>query len=324
MRRPLAALLLAGTLLTGPALAASEDFRPELERLIERAERTDAADSAFLDDLRELTGTSYSSYGQEPDLEALEALIERAERTNAADESFLADLRELADSYGETQTGYGGGSTYSDDDDEDDQERTQRRALIEDEFSDGDYTQDPRWTVTAGEFSVESEGLRSRVREQQASSENAGEAIAGALLGALTGAGTPRAYAAIHNGTDVPNAFAVELAITSQGEGRFDFGPYQGSGDTGYRIAFTPGASPSVQLLKARQDGVAVIDSWEGDLGRSVEFQWTRDEDGEMTVSANGETLFEVSDRSFRDPFQGFLMLNGGGDFTVERVAVSG
>jgi hypothetical protein len=323
MRRPLAALLLAGTLLTGPALAASEDFRPELERLIERAERTDAADSAFLDDLRELTGTSYSSYGQEPDLEALEALIERAERTNAADESFLADLRELADSYGETQTGYGGGSTYSDDE-EDDQERAQRRALIEDEFSDGDYTQDPRWTVTAGEFSVESDGLRSRVREQQASSENAGEAIAGALLGALTGAGTPRAYAAIHNGTDVPNAFAVELAITSQGEGRFDFGPYQGSGDTGYRIAFTPGASPSVQLLKARQDGVAVIDSWEGDLGRSVEFQWTRDEDGEMTVSANGETLFEVSDRSFRDPFQGFLMLNGGGDFTVERVAVSG
>ena len=43
-----------------------------------------------------------------------------------------------------------------------------------------------------------------------------------------------------------------------------------------------------------------------------------------MTVSANGERLFKVTDRSFRDPFQGFLMLNGGGDFTVERVEVSG
>jgi hypothetical protein len=319
MRRPLATLLLAGTLLAGPAFAAPEDFGPELERLIERAERTNAADPAFLEDLRDLTGTSYSSFDQEPDIEGLEALIERAERTNAADESFIADLRDLAETYGQTETGYKG-STYSGDDGQ----REELRALIEDDFSDGDYTQDPRWTVTAGEFSVQSEGLRSRVRGQVASSDNAGEAIAGALLGALTGAATPRAYAAIHNGTDVPNAFAVDLAVTSQGEGRFDFGPYQGSGDSGYRLAFTPGASPTVQLLKAVDGRVSVIESWRGDLGRSVEFRWTRDESGDMEVSANGDTLFEVSDESFRDPFQGFLMLNGGGDFTVERVAVSG
>lgn len=319
MRRPLATLLLAGTLLAGPAFAAPEDFGPELERLIERAERTDSADPAFLEDLRDLTGTSYSSLDQEPDIEALEALIERAERTKAADESFLADLRDLAETYGETETGYKG-STYSGND----EQQEELRALIEDDFSDGDYTQDPRWAVTAGEFSVESEGLRSRVRGQVASSENAGEAIAGALLGALTGAGTPRAYAAIHNGTDVPNAFAVDIAVTSQGDGRFDFGPYQGSGDSGYRLAFTPGASPTVQLLKAVEGRVSVIESWRGDLGRSVEFRWTRDESGDMEVSANGDTLFEVSDESFSDPFQGFLMLNGGGDFTVERVTVSG
>jgi hypothetical protein len=323
MRRPLAILLLASTLLAGPALAAPEDFGPELERLIDRAESTRAADPAFLDDLRELSGTSYSSYGQEPDLEALEALIERAERTNAADDSFLADLRDLAETYGGSESVYGG-STYSDqkeDQEEDGQE--EMRVLLEDDFSDGDYTQDPRWAVTAGKFSVESEGLRSRVQGQYASSDNAGEAIAGALLGALTGAGT-RAYAAIHNGTDVPNAFSVDIAVTSQGDGRFDFGPYQGSGDSGYRLAFTPGASPSVQLLKAVDGQVSEIESWRGDLGRSVEFRWTRDERGEMTVRANGDTLFQVSDRSFRDAFQGFLMLNGGGDFTVERVAVSG
>jgi hypothetical protein len=319
MRRPLAILLLASTLLAGPALAAPEDFGLELERLIERAESTRAADPAFLDDLRELTGTSNSSYGDEPDLEALEALIERAERTNAADDSFLADLRDLAEAYGGTKTVYGG-STYSNQD-EDGQE--EMRVLLEDDFSDGDYTQDPRWTVTAGKFAVESEGLRSRVQGQYASSDNAGEAIAGALLGALTGAGA-RAYAAIHTGTDVPNAFSVDIAVTSQGDGRFDFGPYQGSGDSGYRLAFTPGASPSVQLLKAVDGQVSEIDSWQGDLGRSVEFRWTRDETGDMTVRANGDTLFEVSDRSFRDAFQGFLMLNGGGDFTVERVAVSG
>ena len=322
MRRPLAILLLASTLLAGPALAAPEDFGPELERLIDRAESTRAADPAFLDDLRELTGTSYSNHGQEPDLEALEALIERAERTNAADDSFLADLRDLAQTYGQTENGYGG-STYSDQGDQEDDGQKEMRVLLEDDFADGDYTQDPRWTVTAGECAVESEGLRSRVQGQYASSDNAGEAIAGALLGALTGAGS-RAYAAIHNGTNVPNAFSVDIAVTSQGDGRFDFGPYQGSGDSGYRLAYTRGASSSVQLLKAVDGEVTEIESWQGELGRSVELRWTRDENGDMTVRANGDTLFEVSDRSFRDAFQGFLMLNGGGDFTVERVAVRG
>jgi hypothetical protein len=318
MRRPLAALLLAGTLLAGPALAASDEFGSELEQLIERAERSKAADPAFLEDLRELTGTSYSSYEQEPDIEALEALIDRAERTDAAEERFLADLRELAETYGERKSTYGS-SGYSADEDQGD-----RRVLIEDDFADGDFTQNPRWTVAAGEFSVGSDGLRSQVREQRASTDNAGEAIAGALLGALTGAGTPRAYAAIHNGTDVPNAFDIALSVTAEGDGRFDFGPYQGTGDAGYRVAFTPGASPVVQLLKATEGRIAVIETYEGALDPNVEFRWTRDENGRMVVSANEETLFEISDRSFRDSFQGFMMLNGGGEFTVERVEVRG
>ena len=318
MRRPLAALLLAGTLLAGPALAASDEFGAELEQLIERAERTKAADPAFLEDLRELTGTSYSSFGKEPDMEALEALIDRAERTDAAEESFLADLRELAETYGERESTYGS-SGYSEEENQGD-----RRVLIEDDFADGNFTQNPRWTVAAGEFSVGPDGLRSEVREQRASADNAGEAIAGALLGALTGAGTQRAYAAIHNGTDVPNAFDIALKVTAQGDGRFDFGPYQGTGDAGYRLSFTPGASPVVQLVKSTDGRTAVIDAYEGDLEGDVEFRWTRDEDGRMVVRANDETLFEVSDRSFRDSFQGFMMLNGGGDFTVERVEVRG
>jgi hypothetical protein len=179
MRRPLAALLLAGSLLAPPAFAGSDEFGSELERLIERAERAKAADPAFLADLRELTGTSYSSYGKEPDIEALEALIDRAER---------ADLRELAQTHGEAEDSYAG-SRYSEDQGDD----SGRRLLIEDDFADGDYLQNPRWTVAAGEFAVGPEGLRSQVREQRASADNAGEAIAETLLGALTGAGTPRA-----------------------------------------------------------------------------------------------------------------------------------
>ena len=322
MRSRIAALLLAGTILAGPAIAASTDeFREELKQLIDRAEQTKAADPAFLEDLRDIAGTGYSNFGKEPDVEALEQLIERAEQTKAADKSFLADLRELADTY--DAQGYEG-STYAQDQEEDaDDEDAAGRVLIEDDFADGDFTREPSWTVTAGQFRVEQDGLRSMVREQQASTDNTGQAIAGAILGAITGQATPRAYAAIHNGTDVPNAFEIDLSLRATGDGRFDFGPYQGNGEAGYRLSYTPGASPVVQLLKSGSNGTAVIDSYNGDLGQDVEFTWSRDEAGQMTVEANGETLFEVRDRSFTQNFQGFLMLNAGGDFTVESVTVS-
>lgn len=51
----LAALLVAGSLLSASALAASDDLATDLDKLIDRAERNHAADPAFLNDLRDLT-----------------------------------------------------------------------------------------------------------------------------------------------------------------------------------------------------------------------------------------------------------------------------
>ncbi|MDE0050540.1 MAG: hypothetical protein OXO52_12185 [Rhodospirillales bacterium] len=74
----------------------------------------------------------------------LEALIDDAEKARAADPRFLQDLRDMIAAHVA--------------------EAEPREALIRDDFSDGDYTDDPGWEVVSGEFSVESRlGLRTTI-----------------------------------------------------------------------------------------------------------------------------------------------------------------
>ena len=100
-------------------------------------------------------GSRYSEWSPEgtgaassPALEALaeelEALIDQAEDARAADPRFLQDLRDLI-------------ATHVAD-------SRPRTALIRDDFSDGDYTDDPRWEVVSGDFSVDGRlGLRTTI-----------------------------------------------------------------------------------------------------------------------------------------------------------------
>ena len=74
----------------------------------------------------------------------LEALINDAEKARAADPRFLQDLRDMIAAHVA--------------------EAAPREALIRDDFSDGDYTDDPSWEVVSGEFSVEGRlGLRTTI-----------------------------------------------------------------------------------------------------------------------------------------------------------------
>ena len=74
----------------------------------------------------------------------LEALIDEAESARAADPRFLQDLRDIIAGHIA--------------------EARPREALIRDDFSDGDYTDDPRWEVVSGDFSVDRRlGLRTTI-----------------------------------------------------------------------------------------------------------------------------------------------------------------
>ncbi len=92
---------------------------------------------------------------------ALEALIDEAERARAADPRFLQDLRDAIAAH------------------------APRAALIRDDFSDGDFTHAPRWTVAHGDFAVDPRlGLRTVVPVAGAGVDAAGESEGG-----LTGIG---------------------------------------------------------------------------------------------------------------------------------------
>ena len=74
----------------------------------------------------------------------LEALIDEAESARAADPRFLQDLRDMIAAHVA--------------------EAEPREALIRDDFSDGDYTDDPGWEVVSGDFSVDRRlGLRTTI-----------------------------------------------------------------------------------------------------------------------------------------------------------------
>lgn len=95
----------------------------------------------------------------------LEALIDEAERARAADPRFLQDLRDAIAAHA---------AAFA-----------PRAALIRDDFSDGDFTRDPRWTVASGDFTVDPRlGLRTVVPVAGTDADAAGESEGG-----LTGIG---------------------------------------------------------------------------------------------------------------------------------------
>ncbi len=258
-------------------------------------------------------------------LRDLRALIERAERDRAASPAFLDDLRALADRH----------------------DGLPRRAVLSESFADGDYLRDPAWTVARGEFFIErGYGLRSIVNpppDAAAAASDGGqppgaEQILGAILQQVieskTGGGTatpakPVATdALIHTRLRAGNGFSIEMEFwTGNEKGTFEVGVFQGvTPGPGYRLSLLPGERPSLVLSRVGARGDAVIDTAIRQLrlepGKLHSLQWTRGDQGSMTVTVDGQQLMRGSDRSFRDAWEGVFLRNGGGDFTVRRIVL--
>lgn len=132
--------------------------------------------------------------------------------------------------------------------------------------------------------------------------------------------------------TELPitNAFAIRLRLTAvSDDGRLLFGPYQG-GDrrAGYRLAYNPGNTPSIELLRVGRHRHRVIETHDEAVGlsdgRPHLLEWTRARDGTMTVSIDSHELMRVQDRRFRDPFDGFTLVNRGGEYAVRAISIDG
>lgn len=204
------------------------------------------------------------------------------------------------------------------------------RVFVSDSFEDGDYTRSPRWQVLAGEFSVEGEALASTVEQRRADDP---EAFARSLLQGVLGSslgvrlpGQPDA-AVIARSVDVDNAFRLRTRVEYDGGNGalLNMGVYRGNNAaSGYRLVYMGGEREPLRLVASAESGVQPIASVDPGVdltdGSPHDLEWSRDREGRMTVSIDGNSVIQVSDTTFGDGFDGFSMINGGGRWLISSV----
>lgn len=229
-----------------------------------------------------------------------------------------------------------------------------RVALLYDDFRDGDYAANPSWVVNRGDFRVSQFGLGTvftpPASPTPGAPEKRGEKSAvemlGGLLGGMTGRGegtterredvTPAplpSAAEISTALRISNAFAVKLQMTSRGKpadaSRLEFGPYQGrERNQGYRLVYTPGTKPAFALHRIAPGRSSVIEVYDQSVnledGRSHSLEWRRGTDGEMVVLLDDKEIIRTVDRASEESFEGFTVVNGGGDYAFSQIAIFG
>jgi len=260
-------------------------------------------------------------------VDKLNTLIDEAEKSRAADPVFLRDLRALTQSYGAPASA-----------------PAKKISALIDNFTDGDFTTNPVWSVSEGRFWIEKDwGLRSAITvgaaPEQQSKKPGGKDLALALFGAVLKQATKnknepaqdaqaaQQVAAIHSAAVISNAFSIEFELSSwQPQGRLDIGPYQGTDtNSGYRLSYTPGGSLAIWRVSSR--GTSIVKQSTSSVPledqKSHTIIWSRNSNAKMSVSIDGKTVLSTTDRSFSDPFTGIAITNRGGDYIIKRIAIS-
>ena len=258
-------------------------------------------------------------------VDGLRAAVAQAERERSADTRFLEQLRGLARAY----------------------DRPWRVTLLDDDFADGDFTAAPAWTVASGTFSVDTRyGLRNRFTPPPtlqfgSGNQDGGDAAAqlfGAILGELTqqqgSGGQARPSAAeIHTRLAITDIFSAEVEFGAFAKaiegGGIEFGATRGAGrDTGYRLAYSQGRQPSLALLRVTPTGSSTVAQKALDAGLEDghyhKLALRRGHGGAMEVLLDGAPVMKAVDRGARGAFDGFTLINRGGDFAFRGVTILG
>jgi hypothetical protein len=131
----------------------------------------------------------------------------------------------------------------------------------------------------------------------------------------------------------ITKAFALKLQLNIRNyvdrNTRLEFGPFQGEErSSGYRLAYESGRTPSLSLLRFGPNRSAVIEMVDQGIvledGNPHTIEWRRSNDGEMVVLLDNKEVMRTVDRAHDDPFDGFSVINKGGEFELKQVSIFG
>jgi hypothetical protein len=179
--------------------------------------------------------------------------------------------------------------------------------VVGDDFSDGNFTAAPGWTVVQGDWSVDPDkGLRSAAADG--------------------GNGTVTAIALTER---MPNAFALDMELTDiAASGQFEVRFYQGNGrESGYRLVYRADGRPALALYRAGASGIVQLAQTASlpalTRGERADISWVRRSDGTFFVTVAGQPVLRAADTAFRDGWTGLMLVDFEGDFAVRSLAVA-
>ncbi|GAB2177618.1 hypothetical protein [Dongia sp. agr-C8] len=243
----------------------------------------------------------------------LKTKIAAAEQSQAASPDFLEDLKATVAKYEAMQNSGGAAAPAT--------------KIFADDFSDGDYTSNPTWKVSAGTWAIDqggtNKGLVSKVRPQKVNLNN----VLGALLSNQQGTAQNQ-FASIYTPVKIPNAFSLKVTLTSKDkQGGLNLGAYQGaSGSTLYRMVYQPGAAPGIAIQKVTSAGATTLGSLNSIVnledGKPHTLLFTRDAAGKMAVKLDDKEVATATDTSIKGDMAGLLFINSGGAYYLRDITV--
>lgn len=252
------------------------------------------------------------------DAEALESLlkelqksIDKADKWNKARPSFLKELQNLVNQY----------------------RKEIRKVFFYEDFSDGNFENNPTWIVKSGQFRISKNGrLRNQVSaappSQQSSSE---EGALGIILREILDASEEKDRdepakqeekdAVVQTLVTIGAAFEIDLSFASGSKwGAMEVVLLGGEPATPrYRMVYHAAASQDrpIEIIRERDSRRYIIESAmqfpkldDGELHR---LQWIRDVQGQMRVLVDGEEVLSTVELFYRDEFTGLALVNRGG-----------
>ena len=203
------------------------------------------------------------------------------------------------------------------------------RVRVRDDFTDGDHTRNPAWRIASGRFDVRGGGLNSTMIPPSERTEDMGRQILSDILQQQLGFTLPgqETAAVAYLPTRIGSEFRITTVVSGSAEAHshLDLGPYQGDKlNHGYRLNYRANQPRPLQLFVVNESGISMIASARLplDSGGPHRLVWERDSEGRMTVTRNDEILIDVIDRTANDSFDGFSLINAGGDWTLHEVII--